>query len=467
MADGLDISGGTTVVSTDDLDRAVEQLGRLSEEAGLFSTRLAMLEVPSDGWDAQQARVDVEVASRELAAVAHRARMLQVLVATAARGYEYQEAAVAAGLRYLGSSASQLLGRVIPTVALGAGLASSLAAGLFWGLRAAGGVGSTVGRPFETQGVPAGSPWAKENNRLWTNPATVSALRGLVQNLGPALLAAGGVPLGVPQALGTIPYRVGARGIVALGRPLGLLAETPVRLVDAADGPVAAAPEGFADRLERVPYVEGETGPQVVIERYELPGEADRFSVYVTGTVTFTPGPTTEPWDMTSNVVNASGELSGSVASVMAAMAEAGIDEHSPVQLTGYSQGGGIVACLAASQQYNLQGLTAFGGPTGQIPIPPDVPAVIVEHSDDLVPATGGEQDNAAAVLVTREVFGGVEVPEDYAVPAHHIEYYLETARLMEESGSPRLADALSRLNGFTEGATLVSSTAYRYEREG
>jgi hypothetical protein len=146
-------------------------------------------------------------------------------------------------------------------------------------------------------------------------------------------------------------------------------------------------------------------------------------------------------------------------------MEAAGIDESSPVQFTGYSQGGGTAAVLAASGLYNTQGLVTFGGPTGQVPLPHDLPAVLVEHSDDPVPAFGGDQANWGSVLVRRDVFGGVELPTKYAVPSHHIEYYLQTARLMDESGSPQLDATMVALDAFTTGATLESSTAYRFER--
>lgn len=105
------------------------------------------------------------------------------------------------------------------------------------------------------------------------------------------------------------------------------------------------------------------------------------------------------------------------------------------MQFAGYSQGGGVAARLAASGDYNTQGLVTFAGPTGQVPLPDTFPAVLVEHSDDLVPALGGPQDNAGAVLVRRDVFGGDDLPE-MLVPAHHLEYYLQTARIDRMSDS-------------------------------
>jgi hypothetical protein len=90
---------------------------------------------------------------------------------------------------------------------------------------------------------------------------------------------------------------------------------------------------------------------------------------------------------------------------------------------------------------------------------------VLVEHADDPVPALGGEQENSAAVLVKRDVFDGSKIDSTMAVPSHHIEYYLKTAQIMDESGSPQLEATLGELDSFTAGAKLESSTAYHYER--
>lgn len=467
MPDDLDVSGGTSAVSTEDLDRAADQLERLSSEAGAMAAQLARLEAPSTPgiFYGDQARVDIELAATRLGEIGRRAQLLQLLLRTAAQGYVVADRVVGTAVRGLESAAAQWLGARMPGLLLTSGLLVSAGGGLLAGIRAAGGLGGVLGKPFEKGGVPKASPFLRENNHLINNAATVSAIRTIAQSTGSLLFGSMGVPAGLPQALGTRTFEFGARGIVAEGRSLGLFEETPVRLVETRSLPVTAPPQDYVDRLARIPYFDDESGPQVVIEKYSVPGEPDRFSVYVGGTVTFSPVATTEPWDMTSNLLNATGAESGSVASVRAAMAAAGVDESSPVQFTGYSQGGGTAARLAASGLYNTQGLATFGGPTGQVPLPDGFPAVLVEHSDDPVPALGGEQDNAQAVLVRRDVFGGTNLPHTYAVPSHHIEYYLQTARLMDESGSPQLDATIAKLDDFTKGATLESSTSYRFER--
>jgi hypothetical protein len=214
-----------------------------------------------------------------------------------------------------------------------------------------------------------------------------------------------------------------------------------------------------------VPDPAQEGGAQVVVEKYSQAGVPDRFEVYIGGTVTFDPVSSSEPFDLTSNLANAAGEHGGAYQSVVEAMRLAGVTDSSPVQFTGYSQGGATAAMLAASGDFTTVGLTTFGAPAGQIVVPESVSAVIVEHADDVVPALGGTQKNIDAVIVQRDVFGGHDIPESEAVPAHDRRYYAETARLMDGARSDQVASAATRLHSFTSGTTTVTSTAYTFAR--
>lgn len=464
MADDLDISGGTTAVTTEDLDQAAEQLEQLFRETATLAADLARIHsphVPGASYS-DQSRVDIELAIDRLRDVSQHAGALHLALTTAGTGYAVAERLVGVVVRGLEVGVANVLGRLAPVLVVG-NIWVTLGAALWTGIAASGGIGKVADKAFG--GVPSRDPFLRKNNELITDVDSVNVVRTLAQLAGPALLGALGVPAVVPQLVGVKDYEIGARGLIAVGQPIGLLRETGVKLVDTVEQPVLKPPQDYADRLSRVPHVEGGAGPQVVIEKYTVPDEPDRYSVYVGGTVTFSPSSPTEPWDMTSNLFNAAGIESGSVESVREAMAAAGIDENSPVQFTGYSQGGGTAARLAASGLYNTQGLTTFGGPTGQVQLPDGFPAVLVEHADDLVPALGGEQDNQRAVLVRREVFADRALPEEWAVPAHRHEYYMETARLMDLSNSPQLDATIAELDRFTKGATLVSSTAYQFER--
>ncbi len=467
MPDDLEVSGGSSAVSTEDLEVAAEQLARLAGEASALAADLGRLEPPfmHTSSHVDQAALDIDVAASTLQEVAGRAHAIRESLVTAARVYELSERMTAMGIRFFETVVAHSAGSHLPGLLIGSAGLSAFVGGVWIGLRAMGGLDELTNKAFEKKGIPSAPSWLREHNYLINNPVTATAVRVGAQSSGPFLLGAAGAPGWVPPLLGHRAYELASRGLIGGGRSLDLFEQTGVKLVETQQLQTTAPPRDYVDRLARVPYEEDGSGPQVVIEKYTAPGEPDKYCVYITGTADFNPATTDQPWDMTSNLENAAGRESGSAAAVRAAMESAGIDENSPVQFTGYSQGGGTAASLVASGLYNTQGLTTFGGPTGQIPIPSGFPTVLVEHSDDIVPALGGEQSNAGAVLVRRDVFSGEEIPTDYAVVSHHIEYYLQTARLMDESGSPQLDQSMRQLDAFTDGATLESSTAYRFER--
>lgn len=473
MADAL-IIDGTSVVVQELLDRA-EFMRELALESLALRARLAGLDrLLSMSWlqavrapaDAARAELDIDQAQIVMVELETHARGLQWALGTAADGYAWTERfAGELGRQFTGGLAA-LAGRVVPGLLLtGAGsVALAAAGGAIAGASAApGGLAGVLDRAMAS-GSGAASATSPE---LLNDPATVDLIRDATQNVGAFALGATGLPTELVTALAGTGAGVAfaATGAMRAGSLVGALDETPVRLSGTSTTATEAAPAGFAERFARIPDAGEMHGAQVVIERYEAPGEPDRFEVYIAGTVTFSPVADDEPWDMTSNLANAAGYGGGSYASVTAAMREAGVTAESPVQFTGYSQGGGTAARLAASGEWNTQGLASFGGPTGQIRIPDGFPTVIVEHREDLVPALGGAQLNQGAVRVDREVFAGREVPTDLAVPAHHAVYYAETAELMDRESNPRLTGALASLDGFGAGATTITSTAYRFER--
>ncbi|CAN5115669.1 hypothetical protein BH09ACT5_BH09ACT5_11570 [soil metagenome] len=471
----LDVSGGSTSVSTDDLDFSAGQLAALAAEAAAMSACLARLVLPSTAGSiyGDQARVDTELATSRLHEISQRADHLQGVLRTAARGYETTERVIGVVSQLIQGAVLQEVGSQLGRLLLPSGMLISVAGGLWLSLRAAvgkdgaflGGLGQGGGAPSAGASAKAPGAGAATKAGVVNDALTASTVRALAESLGPVLLGASGAPPFATYLMGSRTYEFGARGLVAAGQSVGLFEETRVKLVETIERPVGDPPRTYEDRLERVPYFTEATGAQVHIEKYTVPGEVDRFTVSIGGTVSFSPEATTEPWDLTSNVINAAGGESGSMASVREAMEEAGITADSPVQFAGYSQGGGTAARLAASGDYNTQGLVTFGGPTGEVRLPEDFPAVLVEHADDLVPALGGYQHNDAAVLVRRDVFADGVTDDRYDVPSHHIEYYLQTAKLMDESHSHQLDTTLERLNSFTDGATLESSTDYRFER--
>ena len=469
MPDDLIISGGgSTAVATDELFANAQLLARLGAESAALRAQVAAIDRGVGGRalagapaSAAAAENDLDDLARALLRVNTQAVLLHFSLTAVAEGYGVTERLADALISNAVAGVGSLVGRLLPGLLMTTGVgavALGVGAAIMFGGR---NLGAVLGGQ---RGTPEGSAFARNHNGVITNATTVSLIRAATGAVGGIAVGALGLPPGLAAAApGALPFA--ARTIMAAGSRLGLLDETRVRLHSSHGVQAVSPPTGYAERLARVPGHSWSGGAQVVIERYSTPSGPDRFEVYVSGTADFSPAPGPEPWDMTSNLANAAGPGSGSYDSVVEAMRLAGVEKDSPVQLTGYSQGGGTVAQLAASGDFNTQGVLAFGGPTGQVPIPASVPAVLVEHMDDPVPALGGMQANHHAVMVERDVFGGRDIPNQYAVPAHHREYYEQTAALMDGARSDRVRDGIAQLDAFTEGATLRSSRAYRFER--
>lgn len=322
--------------------------------------------------------------------------------------------------------------------------------------------------------TPGGAPalaaragsWMRENNRVITNPVTVSLLRLAMSSSDDVIGGLVRLPPEIVRVLGDEGTGIAgiessAAALTVIAARYGVTVESPVAVRATAAARTSTPPQGIADRIERVP--EGDA--QVRIDRFEQPGAPDRFEVYIGGTIDFSPIATNEPWDMTSNVRGVAGLPAGSIDAVRAAMEDAGITPDTPVVFTGYSQGGLVAARLAASGDYTAAGLVTVGAPAGHVLLPDGMPAIIIEHTDDIVPATGGLQINRAAVVIERELFAGVQVPSDFAVPAHQLAEYRDTARLVDAAGDPRVVGAAAAIGAVTAGAAAGASVSYRAER--
>lgn len=308
--------------------------------------------------------------------------------------------------------------------------------------------------------------WMRENPGLVTTPEFVTVVRCIAGALDDALLPYGPMPDPLrPRPPGS-GVELGGDAVLAAGSAVGLFMESSVRVsrVSAAGG--TAPPAGIADRLRRIPE-----GDQVRIERYAAPGRPTRWIVYVDPTETFTPKPTGEPWDLTSNIGGVAGRAAGSFRATEAAMRDAGIRPTDPVAFVGFSQGGLVAGMLAGSGQWNTQGLETFGGPIGNIPLPNDLPGMTVRHTDDFVPALAGPDLPSERLLVEQRAFTG-PIPTDEFAPAHQRESYDRTAADIDATTSPEVRAQLETMRRFAadqaarpgaESETLL----YRAERTG
>lgn len=306
--------------------------------------------------------------------------------------------------------------------------------------------------------------WLLENNSLLSNPTFVDAVRRTAMS-GDDFLSGF---LRVPSAEASL---IGDRGIgltgidttvaagVVTASAVGILSRTGVSVVTAQTGIKSSPVSGVEQRVERVPE-----GPeQVRIDRYVLPDGSESFEVYIAGTAELSTSASDEPWDMTSNLVAVGNGSSASYRAVEEAMELAGIDSHSKVVLTGYSQGGLLAAQLAASGKYEISGLITIGAPAGQVAVPHEIPYLAIEHTNDLVPALGGDFASSEPLLVRRQIFDGEPPHGEVVLPAHDIDRYQDTARLIDASNDPRVQALIEKLAA--PEAAAVSTSYYLAKR--
>ncbi|MET0989908.1 MAG: hypothetical protein ABWY54_04610, partial [Glaciihabitans sp.] len=477
--------------ATELVARAHVRLGAASLVAlGAPSTATA-----ADGLTAE-ALMALQSASRDSEQVATMLRSAMALYGFAETVNEQLGRALAARLGYAAGLLTPLL-LITALPALGTTTAALILAGMTQGLTAREAWHQLLGR-------------IRQHNGVLNDPLAVLLVRAAMGNSDDIL---GGV-LRIPPEIVALLGEEGA-GLTGLGttaalvtllaRNAGTLRETGVAVTRTSIGG-STAPRSLAERANRIPApapVAAAAGPgeradrhtrrgapapapapfpvpvpapvrapagatatgtrdQVRIDRYSTPGLPDRFEVYIAGTVDFTAASTEEPWDMTSNVTGIAGLPAGSTAAVKDAMAQAGVTPTTPVVLTGYSQGGLVASVLAASGQYTVTNVVTFGAPAGLVEIPPDIPVLSVRHSDDIVPALGGYDASSHALVVERELFAGVAVPDDEVFPAHRLDNYRATAALIDDAQSPQVRSALADLDAFAPRdvtTTVVTST--------
>ena len=463
MSDDLTVSVGGTSVIVEELVAAARLLDDFVREVVAIRLRLSAVDDLRSRWwyhlegapmDAVRADQDLGEAQIALLAAEAEARGLSWALGVAADGYGFAENLVRSTIGFAADEFGAFLG------AMGPGL-------LAWAARTPL-LGGIVGAA--TIAVGTGVVSGADLNRAASNPLVVGGLRLAVRGADDAAMA--GLHLPEPlrhllgdHGLGLLGVPAVAAMVGAVARPAGALRDGEVRVAESTRLPAAPPPTGFEDRVSRIPDPEQLDGAQVIIERYDFPDGRRAFELYIAGTVDFSPFATGEPWDLASNVSNAVGPGSGSYEAVVAAMREAGVRPGDVVQFTGHSQGGAVAARVAASGEFTTAGVVSFGGPTGSIPIPSDVPAVLVEHTDDMVVALGGDQTNDTAVVVQRYASSDVDFETAPVMPAHRLDAYRETARLMDAEQDGRLADAAEQARSFTAGAVLVERVAYRCER--
>ena len=461
-------SGGSVIVASDSLLAELDALGQLADSLRLTAGDLL------GGLERfhPQASIAYNVPTAALEARRLASAAVDLLLLTQNRA-ERLRTGVRVCLTVYAQAEQGALGiahRVDETAAWFVGAAVSLF-GLPTVLATAGGLllGSAISGRSPAQIGTFLQDTLKTHGRILTNPATVAAIRELASDadgFGEGFLLMPPPIAAVLQNSGLTGVSSSANTVVGLGRGVGLFEKSGVTVKKTSSFEYGSPPTSLTDRSESFPIPESDpNGEQIRIDRYVEAGKPDRFDVYIAGTVTFDPVTASQPFDFGSDLSGVGQGPTASYQAVTQAMHQAGITANSPVVVNGYSQGGLLASMVAASGKYNVQGVVTFGAPSGQVHIPASVPVLSVRNTEDLVPATSGYDVNSHAVIVERPAFAHQAVPSDWAVPAHRLSYYQQTASAVDAAKSSQVRAVLDPLNRFGVGATRVDSTLWAATR--
>ena len=166
--------------------------------------------------------------------------------------------------------------------------------------------------------------------------------------------------------------------------------------------------------------------------------------VAVPGTRSLSLGAGADPMDMSTNLRAVGGDTTAVGLAVVAALDQAGVKANQEVLLVGHSQGGLVVASLAANldftSAYNVTGVVTAGSPIACIPVRLHVKVLSLEHTQDVIPALDGaaNPDTINQVTVTRDLSKSTDPKaakqaKDLAA-AHSTETYAATAAMVDAS---------------------------------
>ncbi|WP_347755051.1 hypothetical protein [Agrococcus sp. ProA11] len=237
--------------------------------------------------------------------------------------------------------------------------------------------------------------WERAGEALMANPAFAGALALAIESTDEAMAGLLGVPLPVAAALESAIGDDEVLGVVALTAATGTgLATGGARVRAVFTRPVPPPAEPITDPVAAMRVII-EQDDQVTIHEHRMPDGSRRFQVFVRGTQTVAPDPSSG-LDMRANLENTGADerLHGSDAAVAEAMRQAGIRPGDAVDLFGFSQGASAVANVAASGEFDVETALLVGGPVAAADIPPGVTVFSVAHHGDLVPALDGWGDD-------------------------------------------------------------------------
>jgi hypothetical protein len=195
--------------------------------------------------------------------------------------------------------------------------------------------------------------------------------------------------------------------------------------------------------------------------------------VVVPGTQEWSPRPSANPFDVTTDLRAMTGDQTLAAAGVAAALSRARAASprstaSDPVLLVGHSQGGILAAAVAADpgfrENHRVTHVLTTGSPVALFPVPSAVRVLSVEHGDDPVPRLDLTPNPASASWVTvRSPRRGTGL----GVGRHRFESYVRTVGVLEAAprGTFSGLDAWRASAGCFLGRPVRSVSEFRIER--
>jgi hypothetical protein len=248
---------------------------------------------------------------------------------------------------------------------------------------------------------------------------------------------------GVAGGLSALALAVtaGVTGQGLLGRGTRLTGASP-RVAIAPVAPqsrATTAPRSLADAAARIP---DNGASRIRVERYAMPDGSRQFVVYVSGTQSMAVGGR-DPWDNRSNAELYARTTSASFVATEQALEAAGARPGDVVHAFGHSQGAMIAAHLALEGDYDTRTLVSLGSPV-EADVAPGTLSIGIRHTDDPVAALAGGGHLAPVgdpgSFVAERSYDPTTGLHDLQLAAHGLNGYVETARMIDASGDPRVA---------------------------
>ena len=252
---------------------------------------------------------------------------------------------------------------------------------------------------------------------------------------------------------------VAARSVQVLGEPVGLLRDGRAAPVESLGVDSASRVEihDLSSVMASQALLTGR--PVVRVVEIPQPGGSSAWILQIPGTLVWGPRAGAVAHDLTSDL-RLMGQQPGALTdAALDALARA--QSHSgrlgrgdPVMVTGHSLGGIAAMAIAtdprARERFRVTHVVTAGAPVALFPVPDDLVALSLEHTDDAVPLTDlvANPDRPNWTTVRRDVPDAGLLSAGSAPSAHAAESYRETARLAAIAARDGVAPSLVEWSG-------------------